>query len=192
MATEKELRTVIGRILKDIRIGIGDEFDQNFERQAFFTKAWARRRSPLRPGGHILIDTGALRKSISSRSDESSITFYSDLPYAAIHNEGGEIKVTARMKRYFRAKFYESMGMTKKQEGKHRTLSDGGFYAWTSKMNLNPNAEFWRAMALMKEGKVIKIPKRQFLGMSSEVEQDVRRIIEDNLTSYFENDFKFK
>ena len=192
MATEKELRTVIGRILKDIRIGIGDEFDQNFERQAFFTKAWARRRSPLRPGGHVLVDTGALRKSISSRSDESSITFYSDLPYAAIHNEGGEIKVTARMKRYFRAKFYESMGMTKKQEGKHRTLSDGGFYAWTSKMNLNPNAEFWRAMALMKEGKVIKIPKRQFLGMSSEVEQDVRRIIEDNLTSYFENDFKFK
>lgn len=98
MATEKELRTVIGRILKDIRIGISDEFDQNFERQAFFTKAWARRRSPLRPGGHILVDTGALRKSISSRSDESSITFYSDLPYAAIHNEGGEIKVTARMK----------------------------------------------------------------------------------------------
>lgn len=191
MATEKELRTVIGRILKDIRIGIGDEFDQNFERQAFFTKAWAR-RSPLRPGGYVLVDTGALRKSISSRSDESSITFYSDLPYAAIHNEGGEIKVTARMKRYFRAKFYESMGMTKKQEGKHRTLSDGGFYAWTSKMNLNPNAEFWRAMALMKEGKVIKIPKRQFLGMSPEVEQDVRRIIEDNLTSYFENDFKFK
>lgn len=192
MATEKELRTVIGRILKDIRIGIGDEFDQNFERLAFFTKAWARRRSPLRPGGHILVDTGALRKSISSRSDESSITFYSDLPYAAIHNEGGEIKVTARMKRYFRAKFYESMGMTKKQEDKHRTLSDGGFYAWTSKMNLNPNAEFWKAMALMKEGKVIKIPKRQFLGMSPEVEQDVRRIIEDNLTSYFENDFKFK
>lgn len=63
MATEKELRTVIGRILKDIRIGIGDEFDQNFERQAFFTKAWARRRSPLRPGGHILVDTGALRKA---------------------------------------------------------------------------------------------------------------------------------
>lgn len=84
------------------------------------------------------------------------------------------------------------MGMAKKQEGKHRALSDGGFYAWTSKMNLNPNAEFWRAMALMKEGKVIKIPKRQFLGMSPEVEEDVRRIIEDNLTSYFENDFKFK
>jgi phage gpG-like protein len=192
MATEKELRTVIGRILKDIRIGIGDEFDQNFERQAFFTKAWARRRSPLRPGGHILVDTGALRKSISSRSNESSITFYSDLPYAGIHNEGGEIKVTARMKRYFRAKFYESIGLAKKQGGKRRTLSDGGFYAWTSKMNLNPNAEFWKAMALMKEGKVIKIPKRQFLGMSPEVEEDVRCIIEDNLTSYFENDFKFK
>ena len=49
-----------------------------------------------------------------------------------------------------------------------------------------------KAMAVMKEGKVIKIPKRQFLGMSPEVEEDVRHIIEDNLTSYFENDFKFK
>ena len=136
MATEKELKTVIGRILKDIRIGIGDEFDQNFERQAFFTKAWARRRSPLRPGGHILIDTGALRKSISSRSDESSITFYSDLPYAAIHNEGGEIKVTARMKRYFWAKYNEAQGgfgrrktasfaTTRRTDSSERKLSSG-------------------------------------------------------------------
>lgn len=185
MATEKELKTVIGRILKDIRIGIGDEFDQNFERQAFFTKAWARRRSPLRPGGHILVDTGALRKSISSRSDESSITFYSDLPYAAIHNEGGGIKVTARMKRYFWAKYNEAQGgFGRKKNGELRNNKKN--------RQLGTEAEFWKAMALMKEGKVIKIPKRQFLGMSSEVEEDVRRIIEDNLTSYFENDFKFK
>ncbi|MCF0067084.1 phage virion morphogenesis protein [Segatella copri] len=185
MATEKELRTVIGRILKDIRIDISDEFDQNFERQAFFTKAWARRRSPLRPGGHILVDTGALRKSISSRSDESSITFYSDLPYAAIHNEGGEIKVTARMKRYFWAKYNEAQGgFGRKKNGELRNNKKN--------RQLGTEAEFWKAMALMKEGKVIKIPKRQFLGMSPEVEEDVRRIIEDNLTSYFENDFKFK
>lgn len=185
MATEKELRTVIGRILKDIRIDISDEFDQNFERQAFFTKAWARRRSPLRPGGHILVDTGALRKSISSRSDESSITFYSVLPYAAIHNEGGEIKVTARMKRYFWAKYNEAQGgFGRKKNGELRNNKKN--------RQLGTEAEFWKAMALMKEGKVIKITKRQFLGMSPEVEEDVRRIIEDNLTSYFENDFKFK
>ena len=41
-------------------------------------------------------------------------------------------------------------------------------------------------MALMKVGKAIKIPRRQFLGMAPEVERTVRQIIEDNLTSYFE------
>lgn len=185
MAGNNDLSVVIRHILSDIRVEIGDEFDKNFERQGFFTKAWARRKSPIRGDGHILVASGDLRKSVQSRSDATSITFFSSSPYAAIHNEGGEIKVTEKMKRYFRAKFYESMGMTKKQGGKRRTLTDGGFYAWTSKMNLNPNAEFWRAMALMKVGKTIKIPKRQFLGMAPEVEREVTKIIEDELEEYF-------
>lgn len=154
-----ELRKVVRRILGDIRVELGDEFDQNFERQGFFSEKWQRRKSPIRGDGHILYASGDLRKSIRSRSDESSITFYSDLAYAGIHNEGGEIKVTARMKRFFWHKYYETKD------------------------------EFWKAMALMKVGKTIKIPRRQFLGMAPEVETEVRKIIEDNLTQYFEHDF---
>lgn len=154
-----ELRKVVRRILSDIRVELGDEFDQNFERQGFFSEKWQRRKSPIRGDGHILYASGDLRKSIRSRSDESSITFYSDLAYAGIHNEGGEIKVTARMKRFFWHKYYETKD------------------------------EFWKAMALMKEGKTIKIPRRQFLGMAPEVETEVRKIIEDNLADYFEHDF---
>lgn len=48
-----------------------------------------------------MIDTGRLRRSVSSRTTENSITFYTDLPYAVIHNDGGEIRVTKKMKRYF-------------------------------------------------------------------------------------------
>lgn len=154
-----ELRKVVRRILSDIRVELGDEFDQNFERQGFFAEKWQRRKSPIRGDGHILVASGDLRKSIRSRSDESSITFYSDLAYAGIHNEGGEIKVTAKMKRFFWHKYYETKD------------------------------EFWKAMALMKVGKTIKIPRRQFLGMAPEVETEVRKIIEDNLTQYFEHDF---
>mgnify|MGYP004690962133 FL=1 len=158
-SADGELRKVVRRILSDIRVELGDEFDQNFERQGFFTEKWQRRKSPIRGDGHILVASGDLRKSIRSRSDESSITFYSDLAYAGIHNEGGEIKVTARMKRFFWHKYYETKD------------------------------EFWKAMALMKVGKTIKIPRRQFLGMAPEVETEVRKIIEDNLTQYFEHDF---
>ena len=97
----KDVKVIIGRILNDLRVELGDEFNRNFERQAFFSEAWTRRRSPTRPGGHILVDSGELRRSIQSRTTENSITFYTTLPYAAIHNDGGEIVVTAKMKRFF-------------------------------------------------------------------------------------------
>lgn len=173
---------------------MSDEFDRNFEREAFFSEAWQRRKSPLRPGGHILVDTGRLRRSIQSRTTEDSITFFTTEPYAAIHNDGGEIVVTKRMKRYFRAKFYESQGGFQRKKGNavRKPLSDGGFYAWTAKMQLTPEAEFWRFMALKKVGSVIRIPRRRFLGNSPEVEQAVRSIIEENLNEYIEEAINFE
>ncbi|WP_290069519.1 phage virion morphogenesis protein, partial [Muribaculum intestinale] len=108
--TDKAIRSIIRKIISDIKVWLGDEFDQNFERQAFFSQSWARRKSPTRPGGHMLVDTGALRRSVRGEIRESSIVFFSDLPYASIHNEGGEIKVTARMKRFFWYKYYSATG----------------------------------------------------------------------------------
>ena len=68
--TNKNTKAIIRRILSDIRVELGDEFDRNFERQAFFNDAWARRKSPTRPGGTILVDTGTLRRSIRSRTTD--------------------------------------------------------------------------------------------------------------------------
>lgn len=190
-----QVREIFRQILRDIDVELKEEFDQNFERQAFFSEAWQRRRSPLRPGGHILVDTGGLRRSIRSEIRDSSIVFLTDHPAAAIHNEGGEIVVTEKMRRYFRAKFYESQGgFNRKKGGSDRPiLSNGAFYAWTSKMSLNTISEFWRNMALMKVGSKIRIPQRKFLGTSPEVEAAVRQIIEDNLTEYINNiDFNIK
>ena len=189
----EEAGKIIKRILRDIQVELGDEFDRNFERQAFFSEAWARRKSPNRPGGTLLIDTGNLRRSVRSRTTENSITFFTDLPYASIHNDGGEIVVTAKMKRYFRAKFYESQGGFERKKGiAKRTLSDGGFYAWTSKMNLTPVAEFWRFMALKRAGTTIRIPRCRFLGAGPEVERIVCEIIEENLNEYFNVDFSIE
>ena len=85
----EDVKKVVARILKDIQVEMSDEFDKNFERQAFFSEKWQRRKSPIRDEGRaILTDTGALRKSIGSRTTENSITFFTSLPYAAIHNDG--------------------------------------------------------------------------------------------------------
>ena len=118
---DSQVKTVFRRILKDIQVELGEEFDENFERQAFFTQAWARRKSPTRPGGHILVDSGRLRQSITSRTTDNSITLYTTEPYAAIHNEGGAIKVTAKMKRFFWYKYYSATGsFGRKKDGSMR------------------------------------------------------------------------
>lgn len=180
----KGLQQVIRNILKDIKVELGDEFDRNFERQGFFSEKWQRRKSPTRPGGAILLDTGKLRRSIKSSSTSDSIVFSSDLPYASIHNEGGEIKVTRKMKAYFWHKYYEATGsFGRKKNGEARKDK--------RTVQLSTEAGFWKLLALMKEGSSIKIPKRQFLGASPEVEQAVREIIEENLGEYF-NDVKLK
>lgn len=181
----QDIQKIIRNILNDVRVELSDEFDRNFERQAFFNEAWQRRSSPTRPGGSILIDTGKLRQSISSRTTDNSITFCSTLPYAAIHNEGDEIKVTARMKRFFWHKYNEATGsFGRKKNGERRNDK--------RTVQLSTEAEFWKHMALMKEGKSIKIPRRRFLGASPEVEQAVKDIIEENLTEYFEHEYKLK
>lgn len=99
-----------------------DEFDQNFERQAFFSQVWQRRKSPIRDKGRaILTDTGRLRSSIHSRITSNSVIFYTDLPYVAIHNDGGEFIVTQRMKRFFRAKAYEAAGSFGRKKNSNTT-----------------------------------------------------------------------
>lgn len=185
MTMNDDVLKIIRRILKDIRVEMSDEFDRNFERQAFFNEAWARRKSPTRPGRAILIDSGQLRRSIGSRMTENSIVFYTTLPYAAIHNEGGEIKVTKKMKRYFWHKYYEATGSFGRRK-------DGTLRKDKRTVQLGTEAEFWKFMALKKEGSTIKIPRRQFLGTSPEVEQSVRKIIEENITEYFNVEFEIK
>ncbi|MBR5599911.1 MAG: phage virion morphogenesis protein [Bacteroidaceae bacterium] len=180
-----EINKLIRNILNDIRIDLSDEFDRNFERQAFFSEVWQRRKSPTRPGGSILVDTGRLRQSISSRTTENSITFFTNEPYAAIHNDGGEIRVTAKMKRFFWHKYYEATGsFGRKKNGERRKDK--------RTTQLSTEAEFWKFMALMKVGRTITIPRRRFLGTSPEVEQTVREIIEENITEYFNVEFEIR
>jgi phage gpG-like protein len=182
---DKNTKSIIRRILSDIRVELGDEFDRNFERQAFFNDVWARRKSPTRPGGTILVDTGTLRRSVRSRTTDDSITFYTDLPYAAIHNDGGEIVVTEKMKRFFWHKYYEATGsFGRKKNGERRNDK--------RTRQLSTEADFWRFMALKRAGTTIRIPRRRFLGTGPEVERIVREIIEENLNDYFDMDFSIE
>ena len=169
------MEETLRKIVKRIAIDLGDEFDRNFERQKFFTEPWQRRKSPVRSEGRaILTDTSQLRRSIKKQVAGDAVSFTSDLPYAAIHNEGGEIVVTEKMRRFFWRKHYEATGsFGRKKDGSRRNNA--------ANRRLSTEAEFWRALALKKAGSVIKIPRRRFIGYHAEIDKIIQNAIDATL-----------
>lgn len=100
---QRKVKHFIRLTLKDISVELGDEFDRNFEREAFFNERWARRKHNDDESRGLLVRSGTLRRSIKDEVTTTghSVVFTSSVPYAAIHNEGGTITVTRRMKKYF-------------------------------------------------------------------------------------------
>lgn len=137
------------KILNDLRVELSDEFDRNFQRKAFFDKPWPPRK--MNGKGSLLMVTGKLRRSIRCRVGTDSVTWETSEPYAAIHNYGGTITVTAKMKRYF-------------------------WYRYNSTRD-----DAWRWMAMMKVGSKITIPQRQFLGDHTEVRRRAEAVVQRNL-----------
>ena len=96
---------LITTILRDLQVELGEEFDRNFQRGAFFNQPWPAKRdgSPSH-----LVKSGKLRRSITSVITGNRLRFTTSEPYAAIHNEGGTITVTKQMNAFFWAKFKET------------------------------------------------------------------------------------
>lgn len=163
----------LSNVLNDLRVELADEFDRNFENKSFFGVPWAPTKLNVNKGS-LMIRTGDLRRSIRSTVEDGSIRFTSSLQYASIHNEGGKITVTPKMKAYFWAKYFElSGGIEKKKDG---TPSN-------SKGNAAISAEamFFKAMALKKVGSKITIPKRQFLGHHPTIDTLIEKVVDDNV-----------
>ncbi len=140
-------------ILEDMRVELSDEFDRNFERKGFFSDKWKPRAHDY-PRGSLLMVTGAMRRSTQGEVSGDGVRFTSSEPYTTLHNEGGKITVTAKMKRYFWAKFIQTKD------------------------------ESWRRMALMKIGKVITMPERRFIGDGPDTQRIIREAIDRNLQQF--------
>lgn len=171
-----EIEDLEKRIRADVSVELADEFDRNFERKAFFNEKW---ESPKlnNSRGSTMARSGNLRRSIQHRISDDAISFSSSLPYASIHNEGGEIVVTAQMKKFFWAMYYKSAGaITTKANGE----------ASKSKKNvkLTGEAAQWKALALMKIGHKMQITKRQFVGDHPEVGKLIKGVIDLRLEDF--------
>lgn len=157
-----ELSEVVQNIIYDTAKDLNQEFDRNFERRAFFDQKWKETKN-ANSRGSLMQRSNKLRKSINTKKGKGSISWTSAMPYASIHNEGGEIEVTAAMKKFFWAMFYKVSG-----------ASSGGGKQRQEK--LSAEAAKWKAMALMKVGTKMKIEQRQFIGWHPRVNESIEEI----------------
>ena len=162
------------RTLTDIKVKLGEEFDRNFERKAFFDEKWKSTKL-MNSRGSLMMRTGNLRKSLlNPKISNDVILWTSAMPYAEIHNNGGELKVTPQMRKCFWAMYDKnSNALTKKK--------NGDFSNTARNRKLTIEAQQWKALALKPIGSTIKIEKRQFIGHHPQVDQHIKEIINHNL-----------
>lgn len=142
-------------------------FKDSFRRQGFIKdtslERWDPRKVNPKKGGkrNILVKSGALRRSVRIiRSGPGYVVVGSDLPYAKIHNEGGTIRGTFRVRQYNRKSF------TRTWKGKRQKVKASTVSNHTRKVNT-------------------EIPQRQFIGLSPflirrigmNTEYDLRKIM---------------
>ena len=162
-----EFKDFLNHILTDTKVKLTEAFDRNFERKAFFDQKWANTLIPNRRGS-LMMRTGTLRRSIRSNIEGTTVRWTSSVPYADIQNNGGEVEITAKMKRYFWAMYYKAIGASKGRKG-------------AAQKAFSTEAEHWKALALKKVGDKLKIPKRQFIGNHTEVKRMVAEIVDFNI-----------
>ena len=157
-ALRRTIPVKVGRIAKD-------HFQEGFRQGGFQdngTQAWQRKKRPDKYGP-LMSSRQNLYGSIYYQPGDATVTVGTSAPYAEIHNEGGEIVVTPRMKRFFWAKYRETNGGSWRRNAK------------------NEEAEFWKTLALKKVGAKIHIPQRKFIGESQELNQKIKQKIDDEI-----------
>ena len=162
----------ISNILTDVEVTLQRHIKNNFRQGAFYGEPWPPKRAYPGSRAKLLYRNGILQDSVIPLAypTELAVKVHTSLPYAALHNEGGQITVTAKMKRFFWAmhlKAKKALGVKK----------DGTPRANKANARLSQEAEYWKAMALMKVGKRITIPKRQFVGHHTQLDAAIERIV---------------
>lgn len=178
---KRRLPVMVGRMAKD-------HFQDNFRRGGFVNRGlhpWQKSRRLLAGGigaasnySTLLSGHNHLFDSIKYVPSDYRVKVSNDLVYAPVHNWGGTIPVTDRMRGHAWKMFYLASGKEKKAAQGQKKRSER-----TKTANpINPEADFWKRFALTKKSK-IRMPQRQFLGESEELSENIRSRIENELNN---------
>lgn len=164
----RQLPIKVGRMAKD-------HYQDNFRKGGFVNRGlqkWPTTKRQLSGSASaaasynpLLSGRNHLFGSVKYVPGDYRVTVSNDLPYAAVHNQGGTVRptVTPKMRRFAWYMYYKSSKGQKAQ-------------------SVSPQAEFWRNLALTRKTRLsVKIPKRQFIGESAELKQRINEKIEHEL-----------
>lgn len=112
----KKLQSKLPELKKDLIATLEVEAENfvlnNFARAEFqdtSPQRWPKRQHEEIPAYAPLVRSGDLRRAASNAKPTSTgIKFIMNQPYAQLHNEGGTVTITAKMRRFFWAKYFET------------------------------------------------------------------------------------
>ena len=149
------------------------------ERQGFLNngvKQWDKTKRQQSGSASAAANYGALQSSrnhlyssIKYTPSDYRVRVSNELKYAPIHNWGGNTSptVTSKMKKFAWAMYY-------KEKGKSPEESEG--------------AKKWKALALTKKTKLnIRIPQRQFIGESKELNDEIHQTMDNEIRNILNN-----
>ncbi|QTE36015.1 phage virion morphogenesis protein [Mucilaginibacter gossypii] len=133
-----------------------------FKNQAWEGAPWQKRKDKKDAARNLLVKSSRLRRSIRIiRTTADSVTIGSDVPYAAVHNNGGQINRAARSETFVRNRY--THGPKSKYFGGQGTFKKG-----TTK-----------GKGLSFKAHSFNMPKRQFLGNTVAFERAMRKVVRD-------------
>ncbi len=174
-------------------------YQDNFRKGGFVNNGlqpWQRSKRQSGTGTAAGYDTlmserKQLFKSVEYTPSDNRVKIYNNVPYAPTHNWGETVHptVTPKMRRFAWAKYFEATDKEISAITKSRKKVKGqAGHAIKSKAvsnieRLSSEAKMWKGLALTKKTKLsIKIPQRQFIGESKELDEKVSQLIETEVS----------
>ena len=137
----------------------GPEWQEPMRRELGFSGAGGQYGPLLSGSNHLMMSTDYVPMT-------ARVLIRNLVHYASVHNDGDQIPVTQRMKKFFWAKHYEAEELRGKGSAE---------------------ADFWKNMALKKPGGRIKIPRRHFLGPDKAVDKIVKDVVNTEIRNFIHN-----
>ena len=172
-------------------------FRENYQNEQWLDgETWKRWKKPKRFNargttsqmyGTLMSKRDHLFRSIQGRTTPTGAIIYNHVPYAKIHNEGGDINqtipITKKMRKWAWYMYYKTNGIKRGSRAKGKGAK-GRMQSLMGNVRSNPMADKYKALALTKNTAIhrtVHMPKRPFLYGNKELARAIRDMMLEDI-----------